>query len=184
MRRLVAEVVRPSSKPAEVLRDSAAYCLDLREVDMITASGWQPMYARRADHMKASEIRELLKLLERPGIISFAGGIPDPELLCTLTRPASNTVPTSARGNSVIPSPALTQPKITSSNLARPPLSFDRLALTAGAKLGPSENPCRVSSRSCSRSENRQTQTRGLWNDVREDEDDVVSCQAFAAADD
>jgi DNA-binding transcriptional MocR family regulator len=47
---------------------------------MITASGWQPIYARRADHMKASEIREVLKLLERPGIISFAGGIPDPEL--------------------------------------------------------------------------------------------------------
>lgn len=47
---------------------------------VITASGWQPIYARRADQMKASEIRELLKLLERPGIISFAGGIPDPEL--------------------------------------------------------------------------------------------------------
>ncbi len=47
---------------------------------MITVSSWQPKYARRADHMKASEIRELLKLLERPGIISFAGGIPDPEL--------------------------------------------------------------------------------------------------------
>jgi hypothetical protein len=41
---------------------------------MITASGWQPMYARRADHMKAWEIRELLKLLERPGIVSSAGG--------------------------------------------------------------------------------------------------------------
>lgn len=47
---------------------------------VITASGWQPRYARRADHMKSSEIRELLKLLERPGIISFAGGIPDPAL--------------------------------------------------------------------------------------------------------
>jgi DNA-binding transcriptional MocR family regulator len=47
---------------------------------MITASGWQPAYARRADHMRASEIRELLKVLEQPGIISFAGGIPDPEL--------------------------------------------------------------------------------------------------------
>ena len=46
----------------------------------MTAFGWQPIYARRADRMKASEIRELLKLLERPGIISFAGGIPDPEL--------------------------------------------------------------------------------------------------------
>nr|WP_152830137.1 PLP-dependent aminotransferase family protein [Brucella abortus] len=30
--------------------------------------------------MRASEIRELLKLLERPDIISFAGGIPDPAL--------------------------------------------------------------------------------------------------------
>jgi DNA-binding transcriptional MocR family regulator len=30
--------------------------------------------------MRASEIRELLKVLERPGIVSFAGGIPDPAL--------------------------------------------------------------------------------------------------------
>ncbi|NQY61756.1 PLP-dependent aminotransferase family protein [Cognatishimia sp.] len=37
-------------------------------------------FARRADRMKASEIRELLKLLDQPDIISFAGGIPDPEL--------------------------------------------------------------------------------------------------------
>jgi DNA-binding transcriptional MocR family regulator len=40
----------------------------------------EPTYARRAQGMRASEIRELLKLLERPGIISFAGGIPDPVL--------------------------------------------------------------------------------------------------------
>jgi DNA-binding transcriptional MocR family regulator len=31
--------------------------------------------------MAASEIRELLKLVDRPGIVSFAGGIPDPALL-------------------------------------------------------------------------------------------------------
>jgi DNA-binding transcriptional MocR family regulator len=37
-------------------------------------------YASRADRMKASEIRELLKLLDQPDIISFAGGIPDPNL--------------------------------------------------------------------------------------------------------
>src|SRR5262245_50851140 len=30
--------------------------------------------------MAASEIRELLKLVDRPGIVSFAGGIPDPAL--------------------------------------------------------------------------------------------------------
>jgi DNA-binding transcriptional MocR family regulator len=32
---------------------------------------------------QASEIRELLKLIEQPGVISFAGGIPDPELFPT-----------------------------------------------------------------------------------------------------
>ncbi|OUS36778.1 GntR family transcriptional regulator [Rhodobacterales bacterium 56_14_T64] len=38
------------------------------------------IFASRASRMKASEIRELLKLLDQPGVISFAGGIPDPAL--------------------------------------------------------------------------------------------------------
>ncbi|MEN8833783.1 MAG: PLP-dependent aminotransferase family protein [Pacificibacter sp.] len=37
------------------------------------------IFAHRAQGMKASEIRELLKLLDQPDIISFAGGIPDPK---------------------------------------------------------------------------------------------------------
>jgi len=41
---------------------------------------WQQIFATRNERMKASEIRELLKLLEQPDIISFAGGIPDPDL--------------------------------------------------------------------------------------------------------
>lgn len=36
-------------------------------------------YAKRMDNIKASEIRELLKLTQRPDIISFAGGLPAPE---------------------------------------------------------------------------------------------------------
>ncbi|OAN80266.1 GntR family transcriptional regulator [Sulfitobacter pontiacus] len=40
----------------------------------------QEIFATRANRMKASEIRELLKLLDQPDIISFAGGIPDPDL--------------------------------------------------------------------------------------------------------
>jgi DNA-binding transcriptional MocR family regulator len=44
------------------------------------AAEWEPRYADRAKNMGASEIRELLKLLDLPGIISFAGGIPDPAL--------------------------------------------------------------------------------------------------------
>ena len=47
---------------------------------MTAARDWEPAYARRAEGMKASEIRELLKILEQPDIISFAGGIPDPVL--------------------------------------------------------------------------------------------------------
>ncbi|KJS17712.1 MAG: GntR family transcriptional regulator [Hoeflea sp. BRH_c9] len=41
---------------------------------------WPALFATRAERMKASEIRELLKLLDQPDVISFAGGIPDPAL--------------------------------------------------------------------------------------------------------
>lgn len=37
-------------------------------------------YANRTSNIKASAIRELLKLTEQPEIISFAGGLPAPEL--------------------------------------------------------------------------------------------------------
>lgn len=37
-------------------------------------------FAKRMDGIKASEIRELLKLTQRPEVISFAGGLPAPEL--------------------------------------------------------------------------------------------------------
>lgn len=41
---------------------------------------WKDIFASRASRLRASEIRELLKLLDQPDIISFAGGIPDPKL--------------------------------------------------------------------------------------------------------
>lgn len=44
---------------------------------------WDQILATRSQRMKASEIRELLKLLDQPDIISFAGGIPDPALFPT-----------------------------------------------------------------------------------------------------
>ncbi len=37
-------------------------------------------FAERMNYLKASEIRELLKLADQPDIISFAGGMPAPEL--------------------------------------------------------------------------------------------------------
>lgn len=36
--------------------------------------------ARRSSSMRSSEIREILKLTQRPDIISFAGGLPNPEV--------------------------------------------------------------------------------------------------------
>ena len=44
------------------------------------AVDWSEWFAGRVSRMHASEIRELLKLLERPDVVSFAGGIPDPAL--------------------------------------------------------------------------------------------------------
>ncbi len=38
----------------------------------------EPLWSSRAAAMKASEIRELLKLTEQPDVISFAGGLPNP----------------------------------------------------------------------------------------------------------
>lgn len=43
-------------------------------------SPYRPRFAARATRMQASEIRELLKVIDRPGVISLAGGIPDPAL--------------------------------------------------------------------------------------------------------
>src|SRR5688500_12429758 len=41
---------------------------------------WRQRYAQRTQMMGSSAIRELLKLTENPDIISFAGGLPAPEL--------------------------------------------------------------------------------------------------------
>jgi DNA-binding transcriptional MocR family regulator len=54
---------------------------------------WSPYFATRAAHMRASEIRELLKLLAQPDIISFAGGIPDSKLFpVSAIKEASQTI--------------------------------------------------------------------------------------------
>ena len=40
---------------------------------------WERLYAQRMQHMSSSIIRELLKLTQRPEVISFAGGLPSPD---------------------------------------------------------------------------------------------------------
>jgi 2-aminoadipate transaminase len=44
------------------------------------AAPWAHRYAQRTKSLKSSIIRELLKLTQRPEVISFAGGLPAPEV--------------------------------------------------------------------------------------------------------
>ncbi len=46
-------------------------------------------FARRMEALKASEIREILKVTQRPEVISFAGGLPAPELFPVKTLAAA-----------------------------------------------------------------------------------------------
>src|SRR5512139_1665406 len=41
---------------------------------------WESRYAQRTQRMGSSAIRELLKLTEKPDIISFGGGLPAPDV--------------------------------------------------------------------------------------------------------
>ncbi len=44
---------------------------------------WSDRFSDRMTHVRASEIRELLKLLDQPDVLSFAGGIPNSDLFPT-----------------------------------------------------------------------------------------------------
>ena len=54
----------------------------LKKLSIFNAEGAQMnnAYAQRIANLKASEIREILKVTEQPSVISFAGGLPAPEL--------------------------------------------------------------------------------------------------------
>ncbi len=44
------------------------------------STAWTARYARRTKGITSSQIRELLKITQRPGMISFAGGLPAPDV--------------------------------------------------------------------------------------------------------
>ncbi len=48
--------------------------------DSVPLINWDNAYAKRTARLKSSAIRELLKLTADPAIISFAGGLPAPEM--------------------------------------------------------------------------------------------------------
>lgn len=54
--------------------------IDLSLDREIPVLNWAPHFSTRVQRMRSSAIRELLKLTQQPDIISFAGGLPAPEL--------------------------------------------------------------------------------------------------------
>ena len=44
------------------------------------STAWTSRYALRTKAVKSSAIRELLKITQKPGVISLAGGLPAPEV--------------------------------------------------------------------------------------------------------
>ena len=45
----------------------------------LSGGAFDKHFSERARHLRASDVRELLKLLQNPEMISFAGGLPNPE---------------------------------------------------------------------------------------------------------
>ena len=63
---------------------------------------WDALFAERTKQMKRSTVREILKLTSKPEVISFAGGLPAPELFpIERIREAADTV-LSERGQEVL----------------------------------------------------------------------------------
>lgn len=63
---------------------------------------WENRFAERTKQMKRSSVREILKLTAKPEVISFAGGLPAPELFpVERIREATDTV-LSERGQEVL----------------------------------------------------------------------------------
>lgn len=49
-------------------------------LDGTVTTAWDELFAKRTEGMKSSVIRDLLKYTQRPDVISFAGGLPAPEV--------------------------------------------------------------------------------------------------------
>jgi DNA-binding transcriptional MocR family regulator len=63
---------------------------------------WDTVFAERTSEMKRSTVREILKLTAKPEVISFAGGLPAPELFpVERIREATDTI-LSERGTEVL----------------------------------------------------------------------------------
>jgi 2-aminoadipate transaminase len=74
----------------------------LTDSERLNTMNWDSLFAERTQHMKRSTVREILKLTARPEVMSFAGGLPAPELFpIDRIRQATDTV-LAERGREVL----------------------------------------------------------------------------------
>jgi len=66
--------------PIPALESQAASSLNQTRTDPPVRTLWAERFAQRTQRMGSSVIRELLKYTEKPDVISFAGGLPAPEV--------------------------------------------------------------------------------------------------------
>ena len=64
----------------EIEAQRAVSALNGRKNGTAVPTLWSERFAQRTQRMTSSVIRELLKLTEKPDVISFAGGLPAPEV--------------------------------------------------------------------------------------------------------
>lgn len=104
--------------------------------------GLQWKFSTRAREMKSSTIREILKITERPDVISFAGGLPAPELFPikalkeACNRVLDNHGPKSLQYSltmGVLPLREILAERLSRKGL---PVAIDNLFITGGSQQG------------------------------------------------
>ncbi|MCA0455498.1 MAG: PLP-dependent aminotransferase family protein [Chloroflexi bacterium] len=103
---------------------------------------WDTVFAERTSEMKRSSVREILKLTAKPEVISFAGGLPAPELFpVERIKQATDTV-LSERGREVLQystsegMPELRQFIAKRLSKGKMKISADNILITSGSQQG------------------------------------------------
>ncbi|MCC6892755.1 MAG: PLP-dependent aminotransferase family protein [Anaerolineae bacterium] len=103
---------------------------------------WDTVFAERTSEMKRSSVREILKLTAKPEVISFAGGLPAPELFpVERIKQATDTV-LSERGREVLQystsegMPELRQLIAKRLSKGKMKISADNILITSGSQQG------------------------------------------------
>lgn len=103
---------------------------------------WDSLFAVRTQQMKRSTVREILKLTARPEVISFAGGLPAPELFPVERIQQATDVVLTERGREVLQystsegMPELREWIARRLSIGQLQISPDNILITSGSQQG------------------------------------------------